>query len=123
MELADSQKVLDESGLQAHPQFSFLWGVCRSDSKSNPPALEPKLQPILRLSGPAGSPNSRWQWSQRLSEPSDQRERTVGSRRSNLATWEPPARFEHCVTIPLLVPYRTALSDLLNQALSLPLVV
>jgi hypothetical protein len=48
-----------------------------------------------------------------------------GSGRSNLANGEqPPARFEHSVNIQLLVRYRTALSDLLNQALILcPLLV
>jgi hypothetical protein len=39
--------------------------------------------------GPAGSPNGKATWSQRLLEASDQRERAVAAGRSNLARWEP----------------------------------
>jgi hypothetical protein len=71
MELADSQKVLDESGLQAHPQFSF--GECarvipkvvllpRSRSSDQPCAsLVPSTHQPARGSGHKGS------WSLRTS--------------------------------------------------------
>ena len=47
---------------------------------------------------PGRSPNRCWQWSQRLSEPSDQQERTMGQRAVGFSDLGAAVSFAECVS-------------------------